>query len=57
MWQNYLIVSGAGEKENKYTAALILQCVGKEALRVHNAMMFNVTTDDKDNPQDIIKKM
>ena len=53
---NHLIVSGLGEKEINI-AVFLLHCVGEEAIRVCNAVTFNATTEDKDNPQDIITKV
>ena len=41
MWkqtfQKYLIVSGLDKKDSKYQAALLLHCVGKDALRIYTA--------------------
>lgn len=58
-WNNYLIVSGLGLKEKKYITALLLHCIGKEALRVYNAMTFitdGPRAEDKEDPDTIIKK-
>ena len=57
MWQNYVIISGLEEKDNKYKSALQLHSLGIEALRIYNGMKFDATKqEDKENPDHIIAK-
>ena len=57
MWQNYVIISGLEEKDNKYKSALLLHSLGIEALRIYNGMKFDATKqEDKENPDHIIAK-
>lgn len=53
MWDSYLIISGLDTKPYKYVTALLLHCMGKDALRVLNGM--NLTAEEKGQPKAIIK--
>ena len=58
-WLNYLIVSGLRLKEKQYVTALLLHCIGREALRIFNAMTFvtdGPNPEDTNDPDTIIKK-
>ena len=55
MWENYLIITGLDQKPDRYISALLLHCVGKDALRVYNGFTFD-SEDDKHKPDIIIDK-
>ena len=49
MWENYSVVSGLDQHaDKKFVTAMLLHCIGKEALRIYNGMQFTASEDKND---------
>ena len=52
-WLNYCVLAGLNDQSEDYKCAMLLHCIGIEAMRIFNGMNFG-EGEDRNNMDDIL---
>ena len=45
IWENYAIITNLAAQKEQYRVALLLHCLGPDAMKIYNGMQFAIETD------------